>query len=182
MLARRAMRRQPSRHDAQSSARGHSKWDPIQEVSKIRQNVNQRSVQLLGIVVALLLQVTSVFDVHAGDYRFGYPGTYLYPNDYFGFRQDINELEEKMRYQQRVIKEQTQQQQEQTRLLRQQQTAQHQITAMQACYYRFNGGLDVCDSLFDGLSREHAACVAKAGELNPGCATDIAGSRARPRK
>ncbi len=181
MLARRAMRRQPSRHDAQSSTRGHSKWDPIQEVTKIRQNVHQRSVQLLGVVVALLLQVTTVFDVQAWDYRFGYPGTYLYPNDYFGFRQDINELEEKMRYQQRVIEEQTQQQQEQTRLLRQQQTAQHQITAMQACYYRFNGGLDVCDSLFDASSREHAACIEKAVELNPGCATDIAGAGTRPR-
>jgi hypothetical protein len=158
------------------------KWNSIQEVMKMRQNANQRTVQLSGAIVALLLLGVCISDVQAWDYRFGYPGIYFHPNDYFGFRQDINELEEKMRYQQRVIEEQTQQQQEQTRLLRQQQTTRHQITAMQACYYRFNGGLDLCDSLFDALSREHAACVAKAVELNPGCATDIAGYATRPGK
>lgn len=146
----------------------------------MRQNGNQRTTRLSWVTFALLLQGACIFDIQAGDYRFGYPSRYFYPNDYLGFRQDMNELDERMRYQQRIIEEQAQQQQEQTRLLRQQQTTQHQITAMQACYYRFNGGLDLCDGLFDASSRGHVACVEKAVELNPGCASGIAGSATRP--
>jgi hypothetical protein len=86
----------------------------------------------------------------------------------------MNRLSDQMKRQQRQLDQQVRQQQEQTRLLRQQQSAQQQLTATQACYYRFNGGLDLCDRLFDATSKKHAACVETAVEINPGCADDIA--------
>ena len=81
---------------------------------------------------------------------------------------------DQMQRQQRQLDAQTRLQEEQTRLLRQQQSAQQQVTARQACYYRYDGGLDLCDRLFDAASRKHAACVETVIEMNPGCARDIA--------
>ena len=79
-----------------------------------------------------------------------------------------------MQHQQKKLDEQVRLQKEQTRLLREQQSAQHRVTAMQACYYRFDAGLDLCEDLFDRKSTEYAACRKKVVEKNPGCTSDVA--------
>jgi hypothetical protein len=116
----------------------------------------------------------------AGDPRFGYSSSYYAPYGGFGvydnfrLRREMDRVDDQMKRQQRQLDEQTRLQQEQNRLLRQQQATQQQITARQACYYRYEGGLDLCDRLFDATSKKHTACVEAAVELNPGCAADFA--------
>jgi uncharacterized protein HemX len=154
--------------------------NPFQEAHEMRQDTLRTPPRLVGGIAVILLCAACITGTQAADYRFGYPNRHYYPNDIdglhdnFGLRQDMNRLSDQMQRQQRQLQEQVRQQQEQTRLLRQQQSAQQQLTAMQACYYRFNGGLDLCDRLFDAASKKHAACVETAVEMNPGCAGDIA--------
>ncbi len=118
---------------------------------------------------------TSTAERYVPIYPYGY-----YPYDSFGYsnnfglRQDVNRLNKQLQQQQRKLREQNRQQEEQTRLLRQQQASQQQFTAMQACYYRYQGGLDICENLFDAESREYSACFKKAIELNPGCSAEFA--------
>lgn len=146
----------------------------------MQHNVQHKAPRLLGGIVVFLLCAGCISGALARDYRSAYPNRYPYLYDNYGFhnnlglRQDMSRLSEQMQSQQRQLQEQVRQQQEQTRLLRQQQSSQHQITAMQACYYRFNGGLDLCEQLFDVSSKKYAACVEKVVEMNPGCAGDIA--------
>ena len=148
----------------------------------MQHDILQRAPQHSVGVIAILICAASFPGAQAGDYGFGYPDRYYYPNDgyalhdKFRLRTEINRLDDQMQRQQRQLGEQVRQQQEQTRLLRQQQSAQQRVTAMQACYYRFNGGLDLCDRLFDAASKKHATCVEAAVEINPGCAADIARS------
>jgi len=147
----------------------------------MQQDFVQLAPRLLGGIIAVLAYAACGSNVQAGDYRFGYPDRHYYPNGYYGLhdsfrlRQDMKHLDDQMQRQQWQLEEQVRQQQEQTRLLRQQQSAQQQLTAMQACYYRFNGGLDLCERLFDAASNKRAECVETAKEINPGCTTDIAG-------
>ena len=143
------------------------------------QNIQKNAPLFIGCIVAITLCAACTSGAQAEDYRYGYPYRHYYPYDSyglyddFGLRQDINRLGKQMKHQQRVLREQVRQQDEQTRLLRQQQSAQDRVTAMQACYYRFNGSLDLCEALFDAASKEYAACVEKVVEMNPGCARDI---------
>jgi hypothetical protein len=142
----------------------------------------------IGILLALLCAFCASTAL-AQDYWYRYP--HEYGNPYFGrdllLQQDMIRLREDMRRQQRQIEEQTRLQEEQTRLLRQQGSIQHRVTGMQACYYRFDAGLDLCEDLFDQASAEYAACLEKVVENNPACAPDIsrsasgAGDRARSR-
>lgn len=131
----------------------------------------------LSATAIVLFCTLCVLNVQAADYRFGNPNRLYYPDGYYGpgsnfeLRQDMKHLDDQMRRQQRQLQEQARQQQEQTQLLRQQQSAQQRLTAMQACYYRLNGGLDLCERLFDAASEENAACIETVNELNPGCAT-----------
>ena len=154
----------------------------------IKQGTLPISPRLLGGGLAILFYAAYLPPAQAADYRFGYSNRFYYPNGYyglhdgFGLRQDMRRLDDQIQQQQLQLEQQLRQQQEQTRLLRQQQSSQQQITGMQACYYRFNGGLDVCDSLFDAAPDRHAACVEKVKEINPGCATDISKPVLRSRK
>lgn len=146
----------------------------------MRHRLLQTEPRFWGGMIAVLLCAACIKGAQAGDYRFGYPDRYYYPNSYYGLRdnfgiqQDMNRLGDQMKRQQRQLDEQVREQQEQSRLLRQQQSARQRLTAMQACHYRFNGGLDLCDRLFDAATKKHAACVDTAKEINPGCAVDIA--------
>lgn len=146
-------------------------------------NILPTVVPSLSGTAVILFCAACVLDAQATDYRFGYPNRLYYPDGYYGpgsslgLRQDMKHLDDQMRRQQRQLEEQARQQQEQTQLLRQQQSSQQRLTAMQACYYRFNGGLDLCDRLFDVASEEHTACIIKVNELNPGCATPLPLSR-----
>jgi len=101
--------------------------------------------------VALLLCTLWGSTALAQDYWYRYSHDYGYP--YFGrdlmLQQDMTRMRKDMRRQQRQIKEQTRLQEEQTRLLRQQGASQHRVTAMQACYYRYDAGMDLCEDLFD---------------------------------
>lgn len=127
----------------------------------------------------MLVCVTSVSTAHAADYRYGYSNSYRYPYSGYGVHENfrlqkkIDRMVDQMRRQQKALDDL---QEEQARLLRQQQSAQHRVTAKQACYYRYDGGLDLCDRLFDTTSREHAACAETVVDMNPGCAEDIARS------
>jgi hypothetical protein len=159
--------------------------NPLQAAYKMLQNTLRTLPRIVGGVGVVLLCAAYITVTQAADYRYGYPDKHYFPNDTdglhdnFRLRRDMNRLNDQMQRQQRQLQEQVRQQQEQTRLLRQQQSAQQQLTAMQACYYRFNGGLDLCDRLFDVASKEHAACVETAVEMNPGCAEDISRGRRR---
>lgn len=127
-----------------------------------------------------LLALAWFSPAQSSDYRSGYAGSYYYP--YSGYqahenlrlRREMDDLGQQVQRQQRLLDEQVRQQQEQTRLLRQQQTARWRMTARQACYYRTEGGLELCDSLFDADPDRHATCVATVKQLNPGCAEDLA--------
>lgn len=147
----------------------------------IRQTLTLR----MAGISAMLLCVASVPGAVAADHRFGYPSGHYFPYEPYGvhenfrLRREMNDLNDQMRRQQRLLDEQIRQQQEQTRLLRQQQSMQQRVTVGQACYYRLDGGLNLCDRLFDAASKKHAACVETAIELNPECAADIAGSSTR---
>ena len=133
----------------------------------------------LAKIGTTLICAAYVTGANAVDYRFGYSNSYHYPyggfraNESFRLRREIDHLGDQVQRQQRQLDAQIRQQQEQTRLLRQQQSAQQQLTARQACYYRTNGGLDLCDRLFDARSKKHAACVETVSEMNPGCAEDV---------
>ncbi len=128
-----------------------------------------------GIAVMLLCALCAR-DVQAG----GYPYRDYYPYDAHGYherqrlRQDMHRLREELRRQHRRLEAQSRLQQEQTRLLRQQQSASQRVTAMQACYYRFDAGMELCEDLFASASTEYAACREKVMEKNPGCAGDLA--------
>lgn len=139
----------------------------------------------LGGISALLLCAAGIPTAKAADYRYGY-SDYYYPYGVQGIhensrlRREINQLGDQMQTQRRQLDEQTRLQQEQTRLMRQQRSAQQQVSARQACYYRYNGGLDVCDRLFEMKSEKHAACVDTVSEMNSGCARDIVRPKAKP--
>jgi hypothetical protein len=132
--------------------------------------------RLRGLVIAVLLCTAQATAVRAADYGFAYRDGCCYPYGGYGLyrdpglRNDVNRMTDQLQRQQRQLDEQMRQQQDQARLLREQQSRQLQLTGMQACYYRFNGALDLCDRLFDTASARHAACVEAAVELNPGCA------------
>ena len=127
-------------------------------------------------IAAVLLFTLCAWDAQGGGY---YYGDY-YPYDGHGYherqalRQDMYRLREDMRRQHRRLEEQARLQQEQTRLLRQQQSAQQRVMAMQACYYRFDAGLELCGDLFDSASPDYAACRERVVEKNPGCAGGLA--------
>jgi len=146
----------------------------------MHRNAWQKTPRLLEGIVAVLLCAACTSGAQADNYRHGYSYRHHYPydiyvsHDKYRLRQDMNRLREQMQRQQKQLGEQVRLQQEQTRLLRQQQSAQHRVTAMQACYYRFNAGLDLCEDLFDAASKEYAACHEKVVEKNPGCTGDIA--------
>jgi len=133
-------------------------------------------------VIALLICTPWGSTALAQDYWYRYPHDYGYRD--FGrdirLQQDMTRMRKDMRRQQRQIKEQTRLQEEQTRLLRQQGASQHRVTAMQACYYRYDAGMDLCEDLFDKGSAENAACLEKVVEKNPACAPDIGRSASGP--
>ena len=136
----------------------------------------QKMPRLLGDIIAVLLCAACFSSTQAEDYkyyRYGYPYRDYHPDKRYELRQDMNRLRAQINRQEKQLKAQIRLQQEQTRLLRQQASAQHRVTAMQACFYRFNAGLDLCEDLFDAASIEYAACLEKVMEKNPGCAEDI---------
>ena len=133
-----------------------------------------------GCLVAILVSAAWVSGAHAGGYRYVYPYGYYYPNDRYEIRQDMKRLRTQIRSQQRQLREQTDLQQEQIRLMRQQESEQQRVTSRQACFYRFDAGMDLCEDLFGAVSPELAACRDKVVEKNPGCAGDIMRAKAGP--
>ena len=107
-------------------------------------------------------------------YRYVYPHGYHYPDYQPGLRRDMKRLREQMHGQQRRMEEQVRLQEEQNRFLRQQVTEQQRVTGLQACFYRFDAGLDLCEDLFDLTSPEYAECRDIVVEKNPSCSGDIA--------
>ena len=136
--------------------------------------------RLLSGVGATIVCAAYLPTAGAVDPGFGYSNSYYAPYggvgfyDNFRLRREMDRVDDQMKRQQRQLDEQIRLQQEQTRLLRQQQATQQRFTARQACYYRYEGGLDLCDRLFDKASKKHAACVEAVVEINPGCAADFA--------
>lgn len=108
-----------------------------------------------------------------GYYSYGHPYGYGYLGDGSAVHQELSYLREQMRIQQIQLQQQIRLQQEQIRLLRQQVSTQHQVTAMQACYYRLSAGIETCEDLFATESSEYAACHETVVERNPGCALDV---------
>ncbi len=139
-------------------------------------DIRQESPRRSGGIGKMLILAAFVQAAEAADYRFGYSNSYYYPygvHENFRLRREIDHLGEQMKRQQRQLDEQMRHQVEQTRLLKQQQSEQLRITGRQACYYRTNGSLDLCDRLFSGTSTKHAACVKTVKEMNSGCAEDF---------
>ena len=152
----------------------------------MHRNKRRKSTRRSVGVSLLLACAACIPEGHSADYRFGYSHgfNHLYGkhgiHDHFRLRRELDQLDEQMRRQQRQLDRQMRQQQEQTRLLREQQSARHRLTARQACHYRLNGGLDLCDRLFDTASEKQAACVETVMEMNPGCAPDTAEPAIKP--
>ena len=145
-----------------------------------QRDIRQKFPRCLGGISAILFCAACVPGAKAAEYRFGYSNSYYYPyggygaHENFRLRREIDHLGDEVQSQQRLLDEQIRQQQEQTQLLRKQQSAQRRTSARQACYYRLDGGLDLCDRLFDTASKKHAACVETVKEMNSGCSEDIA--------
>ena len=131
-------------------------------------------VAALGGLAAVVLFAAPLPDASAGGYYYGRPYGYGYPDDRFALSRDMARLRDQMRQQQRQLQEQIRLQEEQLRLLREQASAQHQVTAMQACYYRLSAGMETCEDLFAVGSTELRSCRDKVLERNPGCARDVA--------
>ena len=154
----------------------------LPEERKMQRDIRQKLPRLLTGISAMLVCMACMPIAQAEDYRFGYSTSYHYPygsygaHENFRLQREINHMGDEMRRQQRKLDQQTRLQQEQTRLLKQQQSARQRVTARQACYYRYDGGLDLCDRLFSATSKKHAACVETVAEINSGCAEDIARS------
>ena len=155
----------------------------LPEERKMQRDIQQTLTRRLTGISAMLVCMACIPTAQAKDYRFGYSTSYHYPygvHENFRLQREMNHMGDEMRRQQRKLDEQTRLQQEQIRLLKQQQSAQQRVTARQACYYRYDGGLDLCDSLFAATSKKHARCVETVAEINPGCAEDIARSTIKP--
>lgn len=158
----------------------------LPEKRKMQRDIQQTLLRRLTGISAMLVCVACIPTAQAKDYRFGYSNSYHYPygsygiHENFRLQREMNHMGDEMRRQQRKLDGQTRLQQEQIHLLRQQRSAQQRVTARQACYYRYDGGLDLCDSLFAATSKKHAACVETVAEINPGCAEDIARSTTKP--
>lgn len=137
-------------------------------------------VAVVAGVTALVLAAAYAPQAGAGGYYYyGSPYGYAYPDGPLELSRDMARLRDQMRRQQMQLQEQIRLQEEQIRLLRAQVTAQHQMTALQACYYRLNAGMDTCGDLFAAGSGELRACREKVVARNPGCARDVA--RPEPR-
>lgn len=136
----------------------------------------------LSNVAVILILAGCMTRAQATDYPFDYPSSHHYPyrgygvHETFRLQSKIDRMSAQMRRQQRTLDGL---QEEQARLLMQQQSAQNRVTARQACFYRYDGGLDLCDRLFDAKSKEHDTCVEAVIEVNPGCAEDIARATTR---
>ncbi len=128
----------------------------------------------LGGLAAVALAAAHVPDGIAGGNHYGRSYGYGYPDDRFALSRDMARLRDQMRQQQRQLQEQIRLQEEQLRLLREQVSVQHQVTAMQACYYRLSAGMETCEDLFAVGSTELRSCRDKVLERNPGCARDVA--------
>ena len=131
-------------------------------------------VAALGCLTAIVLLLGALPDASAGGYYSGRPYGYSYPDDRFGLSRDIARLREQLRQQQLQLREQIRLQDQQIRLLRAQASAQHQVTAMQACYYRLSAGIETCEDLFAVGSMELQSCTDKVTERNAGCARNVA--------
>jgi hypothetical protein len=129
----------------------------------------------LGGLAAVAVASAHVPDASAGGYYYhGRPYGYGFPGDRLGLSRDMAKLRDQMRSQQMQLQQQIRLQEEQIRLLRAQVSAQHQITGMQACYYRLSAGMETCEDLFAAGSTELRACRERVFERNPGCAGDVA--------
>lgn len=106
------------------------------------------------------------------DYRFGtaYGRPYVAPGEDIALRNELARLRDQLRANQRQLEEQIRLQREQIRLLRQQIAAGHQVSAMQACYYRVDAGIETCGGLFEAGTAELDACRASVLEKNAACA------------
>ena len=131
-------------------------------------------VAALGGLAATVLFAAPLPDASAGGYYYGRPYGYGYPDDRFALSRDIARLREQMRRQQLQLREQIRLQHQQIRLLSAQTAAQHQVTAMQACYYRLSAGIETCEDLFAVGSTELQSCRDKVTKRNPGCARGAA--------
>lgn len=142
----------------------------------MRRDLPHTCPRYLGRISTMFFVSAFLQGAEATHHKFGYSNSYYYPygfHENFRLRREIDHLGIQMKRQQRRLNEQNRQQREQTRLLRQQQSKQLQTTGRQACYYRLDGGLDLCDRLFGTASTERAACVITAKEINSGCADDL---------
>lgn len=148
----------------------------LPEASEMRRYPPQPSPRYLGRIGTMLFAAAFFLGAEASQFKFGYSNSHYYPygfHDNFRLRREIDHLGDQVKRQQRRLNEQNRLQREQTRLLKQQQSNQLQTTGRQACYYRLDGGLDLCDRLFGSASTEHAACIETAKEINAGCAEDL---------
>ena len=127
----------------------------------------------VATVVALLVSASCSEHAIGEGIRYSYPYGYYHRYDGYDVRRDVKRLRTQIRSQQRQLKEQADLQQEQSRIMRQQDALQRQVTQRQACYYRYDAGIDLCEDLFEPYSTELAACRNKVAQKNPGCAADI---------
>lgn len=130
---------------------------------------------VLGGLAGVMLATAYVPDTSAGGnyYSRPYGYGYGYPDYGLGLSRDMARLRDQMRQQQLQLQEQIRLQEEQLRLLREQVSVQHQVTAMQACYYRLSASMETCEDLFTVGSTEFRSCQDKVLERNPGCARDL---------
>ena len=124
-------------------------------------------------MVSLLFSAACSMHATGGDLRYSHPHRHYFRYDGYDVRRDIKRLRRQIRSQQRQLKEQADLQQEQNRILRKQDSELRQITQRQACYYRYDAGIDLCEDLFEPSSTELAACRKRVAQKNPGCAADI---------
>ncbi len=127
----------------------------------------------LGGLAAVALAAAHVPDGIAGGNHYGRSYGYGYPDRGLGLSRDMARIRDQMRQQQLQLQKQIRLQEEQLRLLREQVSVQHQVTAMQACYYRLSAGMETCEDLFTVESTELRSCQDKVLERNPGCAWDV---------
>lgn len=132
--------------------------------------------RLIAVLIFASLLAGPGVATHAEErrhFRYDYPYPSLFPEDRQELRNDMGRLRRQLQRQERQLEQQYQLQQEQYRLMRREASADRRVSAIQACYYRLQAGLELCDDLFDTVSAEIAACRKLVVEKNPACARDV---------
>ena len=124
------------------------------------------------IVIASLVVSTVAF---GRDYYRGYavgPYGYPYGDPYFVSPRtelELSRIRQELRLQRLQESARSRERDAQINALRGQANASYQVSAMQACYYRTVGGMELCEDLFEAGSTDYARCEVLVKERNPGC-------------